>query len=201
MASEVDIANLALTLLGEERIMSLADDIKPAREASAVFGLARDSMQGGWTWSFTKTRADLPKLATPPLSSSGYGVAYQMPVDLVRLIMVGTDFVGIDLTDYRGGPTNDFSVEGRLILTNLGDPLPILYAKRVTDTTQFPPTFVTAFAGELAAMLAEPLTQSNEKRSMAEAYRDRMISLAIRANAIELPPQHLADDSWIISRL
>jgi len=178
--------------------MALSDDIKPAREAAAVFALARDSMQGAWTWSFTKKRSVLPKLSSTPVGP--YSLEFQLPNEALRIIQVGQHYVGVDLTNYRGFPVEEFSIEGRRILTNISDPLDLLFCQRVTDTTQFPSTFITAFAGELAAMLAEPLTQSDTKRDRAEKYRDRQIKLAIRANAIELSPVLLADDSWILSR-
>jgi hypothetical protein len=107
----------------------------------------------------------------------------------------------VDLTDYRGGPTEEFTIEGRKILTDLPAPLNIKYVRRVTDTGLFHPCFTMAFAAKLASLLAEPITQSDTKRVRADAQFNKEIALAVRSNAIELPPQKLADDEWLMARL
>lgn len=199
MASEVDIVNMALTLLGDSRILSLDDDVKPARESKAIYAMTRDSLLAGYDWSFAIKRASIPALAVPP--DFGFGYAYQMPTDCLRIIMIGDVYAGLDLTDYRGSPVEQYAIEGRQILTDLGAPLKLRYISRVEDTAQFHACFVTAFAMDLAAKLCEPLTQSDSKRVRAETERNHQISMAVRSNAIELPPQKLPDDEWLISRL
>lgn len=199
MATVVDIINVALTLLGESRIMSLSDNSKPAREANAIYESVRDSLLAGYNWSFAKTRAQLPASATAPAFE--YAYAYPLPVDCLRVVFVGDYYVGMDLTDYRGAPTEMFTIEGREILTDMGSPLNIKYIKRQTDSTLFSANFSASLSAKLAENLAEPLTQSDTKRARAEAAFKSEIRLAVRANAIELPPQKFADDEWIFSRL
>lgn len=199
MASEVEIVNVALTLLGEGRIVSVDQDTKAAREAKALLSTSRRALLAGYNWSFAMTRTQLSPLADVP--SFGFGAQYQFPAGALRIVQIGQFFVGIDLTDYRGADTSEWHIEGRKILTDLGSPLPIRYVQDVTDTTQWTPNFVKAYACYLATDLAEPLTQSGTKRQAAESAFQREISLAIRANAIELPPQKLADDEWLMSRL
>jgi hypothetical protein len=199
MASEVEIVNFALTLLGESRIASMDDDVKPAREAKAVFTLTRDSLLSAYDWSFAKTRSQIPALSDAP--AFGYSLQYQLPSDCLRILFVGDHYAGVDLTDYRSAPTEEFELEDRKIITDMAAPLNLRYVKRVTDTAQFAPNFVTSFSAKLAEQLAEPLTQSDTKRARAEKAFSTAISLAIRANAIELPPKRLADDDWLMSRL
>jgi len=199
MASDVDIVNVALTLLGENRIASLEDDVKAAREAKAIYEVTRDALLAGFTWSFAKTRAQLPALAAAP--TFGFDYAYSLPADCLRVILLNEQFVGLDLTDYRGSPTEEYTIEGRQILTNWAAPLNIRYVKRVEDSTQFASAFVKALGCRLAADLCESLTQSEGKRDRAEQQFKLEIQLAVRANAIELPPQKLADDEWLMSRL
>ena len=199
MASETGIVNLALTLLGESRIISLDDDTKPAREAKALYEISRDALLAGYNWSFAATRAQIPALVGAPVF--GFGMAYQLPSDCLRIILLNEEYVGVDLTDYRGAPVEKYAIEGRQILTDWSAPLNIRYVKRVTDTAQFSPNFTKAFGCQLAVDLAETLTQSGSKRDRAEAQLNKEISLAIRANAIELHPKRLADDDWVLSRL
>ena len=49
--------------------------------------------------------------------------------------------------------------------------------------------------------MAEDLTQSNTKRELAQAEYIASLRGAIRANAIEQPPQDMPDNSWMMSRL
>lgn len=199
MASETDIVNVAMTLLGESRIMSMSDNAKPAREAKAIFEITRDALLAGYTWSFAKTRVQLSALANAPLFD--YQYKYQLPADCLRIVAVGQYHVGLDMSDYRGKTTREFEIEGRELLTNLTAPLNLRYIKRTTDTTLFAACFTKAFAAKIAADLAEPLTQSETKRARATAEFDKEISLAIRSGAIELAPDKLASDEWLVSRL
>lgn len=199
MATDVGVANLALTLLGESRIISLDDDVKPAREAKAIFEMVRDALLGGYTWSFAKTRTTLPADATPP--AFGYANQFQLPSDCLRIVMVNELYAGLDLTDYRGSPTEDFTIEGRKILTDYSAPLKLRYIKRITDPSLYQANFTKVFGCQLAVDLCEALTQSNAKKTAAEQALGRELRLAVRANAIELPPNRLADDDWIVSRL
>ena len=199
MSSEVEIANAALTLLGESRISSLDDDVKAAREIKAMFTISRDALLAAYNWSFAKARASLlSDVAVPPF---GFGIQYTLPSDCLRILLINEVYVGVDLTDYRGQPTEIYSIEGRKILTDLGAPLLLRYVTRVTDTTQFAAPFTKAFAGQLAEDTCEAITQSDSKRERAIQYKHKALSDAIRANAIELPPQKLADDEWLVSRL
>lgn len=199
MASDVEIVNVALVLLGESRIISLDDNLKPAREAKAIYAITRDALLASYDWSFAKTRAQLPAVVTAPLFQ--YGYAYQLPVDCLRVVFVGDHYVGADLTDYRGTPTDEYAIEGRQILTDMGAPLNVRYIKRVTDPTQFASPFVRALGCQLAVDLCETLTQSETKRTRADNEFKNAIRLAVRANAIEKPPSKLADDEWVLSRL
>ena len=108
MASTVDIVNIALTLLGESRITSIDDDVKAAREAKALFDHARDALIGGYNWSFAKARAQLSADATAPVFE--YANAFTLPVDCLRIHMAGEFYVGLDLTDYRGAPVEEFVI-------------------------------------------------------------------------------------------
>lgn len=198
MASDVEIVNVALTALGESRIISLDDDVKPAREAKAIFTKIRDALLASFNWNFAKARASLPALVAVP--AFGYARKFQLPANCLRVTFVGDYYVGADLTDYRGIPTDEYAIEGREILTNLGDPLNIKYVKQVTDPTQFGAAFTDAFGCRLARDLAVSLTNSvSKKNSMNEDYKVS-IRDAIRANAIELPPSKLPDDEWLLSR-
>ena len=199
MASQVDIANRALTKLGAARIISFSDDNKQARAVASMFNIVRDSELRSHIWSFSVKRASLPALTSTP--DWGFQKEYQVPSDLLRVLMVNDVYGGPSREDYRNQPVAEYVLEGNKILCNFAAPLKIRYVSRVTDTTQWDSMFVEAFACRLAMELAEDLTQSNTKRELAQSEYVAALRGAIRASALEQPAQDLPDNSWLLSRL
>lgn len=199
MSSQVEIANRALTKVGEARILSLGDDVEAARVVSAVWDSVRDSELRARNWNFSITRSSLAALVSTP--DWGFSYEYQLPSDCLRVLQVGEYFPGASLTDYRSASDAEYQIEGQKILTNIGAPLKIRYVSRVEDTGTWDSAFVEAFACKLAIEVCERLTQSNTKRDMAwREYGDALRSAAL-ADAIENPPEPLADDAWVLSRI
>jgi hypothetical protein len=199
MASEVEIANRALTKLGAARIISFGDDNKQARSISSMFDIVRDSELRAHIWSFSVKRVALPALVSTP--DWGYDLQYEVPSDYLRLLQVNDFYNGPSLDDYRNAATADYVLEGRKILTNFGAPLKVRYIARVEDTTMWDTNFVEAFACKLAFELAEDLTQSNQKKDTAYNEYKIAIMTAVRSASIEQPAQDLPDNSWLLSRL
>lgn len=199
MASDVDIANLALTKLGDLRITSFDDNTKPAREISAVYELLRDKLQRRYVWRFCVTRAQLAASETAP--EFEYAYQFQLPSDCLRILQVGRYYPSIVMADATSGPFQDYQLEGRQILARSDEALPLRYLKRVEDSTQFDATFIDAFAAEIAYNLAEALTQSGSKKEQALQDFKQAIRDAVVANALEMPPEDLQDDTWVMARL
>lgn len=200
MASNVEIANSALTKVGATRITALTDNIKAAREINAVFEIRRDYLLRTHNWSFAMTRTTLPALDDAP--AWGYTSLYQLPTDCLRVVQVDDMWVVPGLADYTSGPDSEpYKITGRRIETDIGAPLKLRYIKRVTDPAQFDAAFVEVFASDLADQVCEALTQSNTKREATRAVLRQALLEAVRSNAIELPPEAIPDDSWILSRL
>lgn len=199
MTSQVDIANRALTKLGASRITSFGDDNKQSRAISSMFDIVRDAELRAHIWSFSKKRSSLAALSTTP--DWGFAYEYQLPSDCLRILMVNEFYPGPSLEDYRNQPVADYSIEGNKILANFPAPLKIMYIRRVIDTTEWDSLFVEAFACRLAMEMAEDLTQSNTKRELAQAEYMAAMRSAIRASAVEQPPQAMPDNEWLLSRL
>jgi hypothetical protein len=200
MANSIDIVNSALTKLGAARITALTDNVKEAREMNAIYELRRDARLRAHNWNFAMERDSLPALSDAP--AWGYTLAYQIPSDCLRVVQVNDIWVIPGLSDYMTGPDAEpFSIEGRKIVTDWSAPLKIRYIKRVEDASQFDALFCEVLACDLAFNACEALTQSNTKKEAAKADLRTAIIEAVRANAIELPPSHLPDDSWIMSRI
>jgi hypothetical protein len=197
--SDVAIANLALTKIGDLRIISLSDNTKPAREVSAVYTMLRDKLQRTYNWRFCVKRATLAAdVATPVFD---YTHQYTIPTDCLRILQVGTFFPAPDLSDLIGSGGQEYVIEGGKILTRNDDALNLRYLARITDPVQFDTAFDEAFASLIAYTVCEALTQSDAKKNIA--LRDYRMSLmeAVRANAIENPPESIADTTWLTVRL
>lgn len=200
MSSIIGICNRGLTKLGSNRITSLTDNNKPARVMSANYDAVRRSELRAHRWSFTMTRVALPALTDAP--AWGFARQFQLPADCLKLDQLDTFFVWWG-PYYRGetrGSSDLYAVEGGRILTDLKAPLNIRYARDITDPNLFDACFDESFSCKLAMEGCEDLTQSSTKfQQVSKEYGDA-IQTAIRANAIERPPEMLAESDWIISR-
>ena len=198
MASQVEIANRALTKLGENRIISISDNLEAARVISSMWDIVRDSELREHVWSFSVKRDQLAAMSTAP--SWGYNYQYIVPADFLRLLQANDVFF-VSLTNYRDMNETDYKLENGLILTDLAAPLKIRYVASITDTADWDSAFVESFACRLAIEACERLTQNPTKRELALAQYKLSLGTAIRANAIENPNEPLPDDTWILSRI
>lgn len=199
MASKTDIANRALTKLGDDRIIDLLDDTERARTINSIYNSCRDAELRAHVWNFAVRRVALPRLITVP--AFGFSFEYQIPAESLRLIQVGECWHWWSLQDYISGSTAQFQVEGRKILTDFDAPLKLRYIERVDDTGLYDALFVEAFACRLALEACERITQSNTKLQAIQGQYKENLRMALQVDAIENPPEQLPDESWMISRL
>jgi hypothetical protein len=156
MASPTDIANLALSLIGEGEIADIADTSDEiSRVCGANFAQARDECLAMARWSFAKGQGVLTKLIDAPLFE--WNAAFELPVDFIRLCKIA----GEDAWE----PREYFDVQGRKLLVELDDDtvttLNIEYVRREEDPTLFSPLFVESVSYKLAHKIARKLTGSD----------------------------------------
>ncbi len=201
MSSDVVIANRALQKLGEDRVTAInpPDASKAARAIAACWDTVRDRELRAHAWSFARVLATLPADALPP--PFNYSAQYQLPADCLRILVVGNMRQSLGLLNYRSGLEAMYRVYGRKIYTSLPAPLALEYTARITDTAQWDACFVEAFACKLALEVCEELTQNAEKKKLILYDYKEAISEALLANAVELPPEGLCDDSFVLARL
>jgi hypothetical protein len=198
MTDEVQICNLALQKLGEDnRITSLGDNTKAARELSVAYEPMRDAELRRHPWKFALRRADLAALAAAP-DPSVYDYQYLLPADFLKLL---------DLPDYKTPyPTAQEQYQfgaatvGTVIETSLGSPLRIRYVAKITETQRFDPLFVQVLACSIAMQVCETITQSSTKKQLIGKEYEYWIGEAEGADAIEKPPQSMLESSWIMER-
>jgi len=222
MASDIDIANLALLYLETAPIVSFGDNTEQARAINSSYALLRDKLQREYRWNFNRTYVQLPALSTPPPFE--YEYAYELPADYLRLELAapvslnagpmvagqtsptstttGLTMPGVDFTDYQGGRSQDYRIVGdKMIYAHYQPPLTIIYARREEDSTQFDSAFCEAFACLLAYKLCGRITGSGGKKQSLAADYQMSLRQAIAAKSIELPPETIPDDTFILSRI
>lgn len=196
--SEVSICNAALSKLGADSVLALTDSNNRARTMNGRYAQVRDAELRRHRWRFSIKRDSLVALSAAP--ASDYARQFQVPNDFLRLIEGADIYSQPDLTDFRSRESALYSLEGRVILSNLGSPLKIRYIAQIVDTALFDSTFAEALASRLAYECCKKITgNENEKEGCNLDYRGA-IREAIRANALELAPQTLGDDTWVAAR-
>lgn len=189
MASDVGIANRALSRLGQTRITSLTENTVAAREINAVFADLREAELRAHNWHFAIKRASLAADGTAP--SFGPANAFTLPSDYLKLIPPAK---------WTQDNALDWLIEGQKILTGYSAPLNIRYVWKVTDPNVMDPLFREAFAMKLAEAVCEKLTQSNTKIQLVRQDYDDAIARARKANAFEVPSEEPPEDTWITAR-
>lgn len=216
MASEVDIANLALAHLGEDpAITSLGSPPTGgahAKKAKIFYPIARNALQEMHDWGFTTRRATLAELDLDNISAGSgadyqipdaYGFAYSWPSDCLkprRVLLPG------ESEDAKG---QDFLCETladgtKVIFTNAEDAV-LLYTKQVTDTGKFTSLFELALSHMLASHLAGPIIKGREGRAVAAEHLKHALFTfgwagASDANARQQNPYTSAEPEAIAAR-
>lgn len=198
MSSSVQIANLALTKLGEPNpLLALTDDTNAGRVMSRIYNLVRDAELRRNHWKFSILRTSLTALTSTPLW--GYQYEYPLPSDFLGLVQVGQYYVQPFDKQYPMW-TVERGTTGLAVMSNMPAPLYIRYKQRPEDSSAFDPLFVELMACKLAYEACEQITGSNAKRvTMGEAYTFALTE-AKRADSIENPPDQLPWGTWLESR-
>lgn len=191
--SQVEVANLALTRLGQDRITSLDDDVETARVMRSLWDFTRDAVLAAYPWKFAIVSADLPSLADAP-TASDWSLQYELPESCLRLVQVGNS------PSFYSSLSEVFSLQGRLILTDEPAPLRVRYVSRVEAVGLWPVLFGRVMSMQLAVDACEKLTNSSTKYENAVQAVLMAVREARRQSAIERPPQGMDESDWLASR-
>jgi len=180
VASEVDIANLALGRLGDSATVASLNPPEGSSQAehcARFYPIARDSMLEMHTWGFATKRISLAQLTN---NWPQWAYAYACPSDALNLLAVlapdaNNDYSsGLVLSETAYGTVNagsgiytpqEFVTEADddgndIIYTNQANAM-LRYTRRVTDTTKFSPLFIDALAWLLASNMAGPILKGD----------------------------------------
>ena len=197
MATKTEIANFALSYVGDQPITLFSDANDRARLVTLFYDSARRRALRLHPWNCIAKRASLGLDADPPLW--GFAGRFKLPSDFERLSLIRNSGLGSDagLSSDRGA---DYEIQAGFIETNFGAPLEIKYVPNETDTTKYDSLLTSVIAYSLALDLVEPLTQSNTKKAELEKSLRFWLKEASRVSGRERAPQGFRDTSWIIAR-
>lgn len=176
IATDVDIANMALDLLTEGQIDSLDDDTKPARILNRWYEITREAELLKHTWSFAAIFPD-DITATDTAVDGEFQYLYAVPDDFLRPIWLTRD--GLP----QGVPIN-FTMWADGIRTDFSGPLQMPYIANVTDPGDWDALFTIAFAAALALPIAHALTGKASMVQLVQSAYDTAIASARRQNSI-----------------
>ena len=177
MPSDVQIANMALVLIGDQTVSDITtpEDTDRARAVKVFYEQTRDSVLRAYPWGFAKRRVALVATTTPIF---GWDYAFTLPTSPYCLRVLDVD----DDPEIPG--TIAYTIEGRTLVTN-ESAVNLLYIARITDPTQFDSLFVEAFAARLAENLALALAKQNKIVEMAHALYEAKIQEARTVDSME----------------
>jgi len=185
MASKTEIANRALSKLGQPRVSNIdTTDTKAARTIRNMWDNVRDSLLQSFPWNFSVRRAQLAADGSAP--AWGWAKQYTLPSDFLSLIEI------------KNNPR--YEVADGFIMTDEGAPLYIKYVRRVVNTGLYDAMFAEAFAAQLAVEACEEITQSNTKKQILIAERDGIIKMAYQNDSIQNPVAEPLVDEWLTAR-
>lgn len=197
MASEVQIARLALQNIGDRYDITSLNEASPeAEQVKLVFDDVRDMVLREHPWKFAR------KYATPaPLAGvvpANWDYMYTYPSDALRVIRI-VNPLGDNQPPIRFEVARN-SADVHVILCNESEPT-IEYTKQVTDPQQFDPQFVTALAYRIAQYIAMPITGDRQIMSDMKTLADIEIGKAQATDANEgFEAVRPAEATWISAR-
>jgi len=188
MASEVSICNVGMKLLGAKRISAFppTDTSPNATRCNDHYEQVRDAELRKHAWNFAITRVAL----APDAEAPAFGETYKflLPTDCIRPL--------IPKHDTQNGD-NDWTLEGRHIVTSDANVVYLRYIKQITDPNLMDALFRDAVSAKLAYLLCEDITGSTTKQSAANDAYDMAITEAKKINAFEKQSQSPPPDSWV----
>lgn len=177
--TKVEIVNLALRLLGVERINDLTDNNKRASVMSDIYDLCRRQVLCDADWSFARKRQTISALATTP--AFGWNYEFNRPSDCLNIVQ-----------EYNDEP---YEAESTLLMADT-NALSLIFTMDVTDTSKFSAGFNTALAHKLAHKACFALLNDKTKEDRMAADYAKEVADARFQNSKDNPPMDYEIESF-----
>lgn len=204
-ATEVDICNLALSLIGDtSKVLSIQppDTSTQARLCAQMYPMALTATLEMHHWAFATKRAELVETATATCDCPEWDYCYVIPNKMLRPIAVlahgSTD-------DYS--QSSDFTVQQdstgiQRIYTDVEDAV-LMYTEYVDDPQIWPPNFRMVLAWHLASMLAGCLIRGDVGAQESKRCLQMMSMYLSKSSSFDSGKRRVHPDkqaAWITGR-
>ena len=168
--SIVDICNVGLGMVGEQRIDSLAEDSTNARLCNTFYNSVVDEVLCMHDWGCGKHTKVVTADATYDADDYDYGYAYRYPLPANPYCL--------HIRKYNDGET-EYDKQGRFLYSD-NDGCELIYTKRITDTNEFDSLLADAISVHLAIKLSFPLMQDKTIRDELIEYLYKVVLLTAK---------------------
>lgn len=181
MASKLDLANQALTMLGVKRLTSLTDGTAHAKLVNEIIDDVIKEVMIDGAFSSTIRRASLNATSNTPVYE--YTYEYQLPTNPLCLKVIELEELQINALQYAAGYEAEpsFRIEGDKLLSDTST-AKIKYIAYITDTGSYDAALSMAIKARLTADLAYPITGS---ATLAEKLYSKYERVLARAKSID----------------
>lgn len=200
--SLVGIYNLALSHVGTStEVQSATENTSDANTCRRYYEQARDRTLEDFAWPFAKVTAVLALVEATPTPEWLY--SYRYPSDCLGARRI----VSATLSVRNAGPAQIIPYligrdsQGLLLYCDLVS-ASLEYTQRITDVSQFAPSFVDALSFRLAWLIAPRVTGGDPYKLGTRAYQLYLQAIMeAQANALnEEQPDQPPDAEWISDR-
>lgn len=179
MATEIEIANQALSMVGADTITDFSDLQREAVLCKQLYSLARNHVLSAARWSFLSARTTL----SPSVDSPAFGFrnAFEIPGDILEIYEVfDQDKYNPDLVEN----TLYWQREGDYILAD-ADLIYVKYKSKKTDPSEFSDSFIQALSAYLAHQLSIPIAQNTGMSENYYALYERTMKDAANTDSLQ----------------
>lgn len=174
--SEVEICNLALSVIGAGTIRSLGDGTRAARTCKLFWPTIRQAVFEAVPWHCISKRATLTEEGDAP--AWGYRISYRLPADFVRMIAMDKGYAA-------------YQIVGPYLQTDR-NPAQIEYVYMCVDGTRYSAQLVRCLYLSLAYELAFSLTgDASLADPIKKDLEQFMLPLARFTNSIAIGAREL----------
>lgn len=189
----VEVCNIALARLGEERINALDEAHPSARALALQYDTVLESLVARWDWSFARRTAVPAFLGSGEAESGGrFLYKYAAPVGMVKPYAVMPEAAA-------GKPAPceaPYLFAGGAIFTDVTSPW-LRYGAADIDPMLWTAAFKEAFAMALAAAVAMPVTRDDSLRERMEMRAERAFHAAAADDGNSSPLSYLPEGGAI----
>jgi hypothetical protein len=203
MASQVDIANMALAKFGSAPIQSFDDATPAGRAVALLYPLVMNSLMGEYPWSFCKQTVALAQLNVADLAD-GMNIAGWLNAFALPGAMLANPSRLLANARYPDNPLTDYEIQGSTVFCNQIAVWAV--GEFYLDEANWPPTFqkaavdvfaaeiyptITGNGGQLASLKADAWGAPQEQRQGGS------LGMAKRADARNQPSRRLPNNPLI----